>query len=358
MRIVQLIDSLETGGAERMAVNYANLLSDNIEFSGIIVTRKEGSLVSELSDKVPYCFLNKKKTVDIAALRKLYYFLKNNKIEVLHAHSTSFFSAVLVKIFLPKLKLIWHDHYGKSEFLHERKSAVLKISSYFFSGIIAVNQHLKKWAESQLNCKKVIYFPNFTPQQSSQIKGETVLLGTERKRILCLANLRAQKDHFLLLKVAQKLRATHPDWSFHLVGKDFEDAYSASIRTSIAQMKLQQTVYLYGSRNDSAAIIDQSDIGILTSSSEGLPVSLLEYGIHQLPVVVTAVGEIPMVIQNHKNGFLVQSGDADEFFNALVQLIDNPNLMNTFGSALYQTILNNYSEKAIINHYIEWIETN
>ena len=58
MRMVQLIDSLETGGAERMAVNYANSLSDVIEFSGIVVTRKEGSLSSELHNKVAYCFLN------------------------------------------------------------------------------------------------------------------------------------------------------------------------------------------------------------------------------------------------------------------------------------------------------------
>ena len=203
-------------------------------------------------------------------------FLKANKVTVLHAHSTSFFTAVLVKLVLPKLQLIWHDHYGKSEFLHERKSLILQISSYFFNGIISVNQHLKKWAESQLNCKKVIYFPNFTPQQSSQTKTETVLLGTAGKRILCLANLRAQKDHFVVLKVAQKMSVSHPDWTFHLVGKDFEDAYSASIRTSIAQMKLEQTVFLYGSRNDSSAIIQQSTIGILTSNSEGLPVSLLE----------------------------------------------------------------------------------
>ncbi len=358
MRMVQLIDSLETGGAERMAVNYANSLSDVIEFSGIVVTRKEGSLSSELHNKVAYCFLNKKETVDVAALRKLYRFLKTNKVEVLHAHSTSFFTAVLVKIVLPKLHLIWHDHYGKSEFLHERKSMVLKMSSYFFNGIISVNQHLKNWAVSQLNCKKVIYFPNFTPQQSSQTKQETVLLGAEGKRILCLANLRPQKDHVLLLKVAQKMRDSHPDWTFHLVGKDFEDAYSESIRTSITQMELEQNVFLYGSRNDSSAIIQQAAIGILTSNSEGLPVSLLEYGMYKLPVVVTLVGEIPSVIQHHQNGFLVQSGDENEFYNALTQLIDNPNLMNTFGSALYQTIQENYSEKAIINHYIEWIETN
>ena len=48
MRIVQLIDSLDAGGAECMAVNYANALSDTIAFSGLIATRKEGVLKQEI----------------------------------------------------------------------------------------------------------------------------------------------------------------------------------------------------------------------------------------------------------------------------------------------------------------------
>ena len=44
MRIVQVIDSLEVGGAEKMAVNYANALSERIDFSGLIATRAEGNL--------------------------------------------------------------------------------------------------------------------------------------------------------------------------------------------------------------------------------------------------------------------------------------------------------------------------
>lgn len=61
MRIVQIIDSLEVGGAERMAVNYANALSGKISFSGLVVTRKEGDLRSKIDKKVDYLFLNKKK---------------------------------------------------------------------------------------------------------------------------------------------------------------------------------------------------------------------------------------------------------------------------------------------------------
>ena len=57
MRIVQLIDSLDAGGAERMAVNYANALQSKIEFSGLVTTRKEGGLKEQINPKVSYLFL-------------------------------------------------------------------------------------------------------------------------------------------------------------------------------------------------------------------------------------------------------------------------------------------------------------
>ena len=49
MRILQIIDSLEVGGAERMAVNYANSLAGRVAFSGLAATRAEGPLRDELN---------------------------------------------------------------------------------------------------------------------------------------------------------------------------------------------------------------------------------------------------------------------------------------------------------------------
>ena len=64
MRIVQIIDSLEAGGAERMAVSFANALSSEIAFSGLLATRNEGALKSQIDEKVHYSFLNKKHNFD------------------------------------------------------------------------------------------------------------------------------------------------------------------------------------------------------------------------------------------------------------------------------------------------------
>lgn len=357
MRIIQIIDSLNAGGAERMAVNYANALVGHVSFSGIIVTRKEGLLLGQINDKVAYLFLNKKGSFDIKALFRLKAFVVKNNIDLVHAHSTSFFTAFLLKIICPSLKMIWHDHYGDSEFLNKRPSWMLKTTLPFFSGIISVNRILKNWAIDKMQFKNTLYLPNFTTDDNSTPLIETVLKGIEGKRIVCLANLRIQKNHFLLLEVAKMIKMSYPKWTFHLVGKDSDDAYSKELKRNILEMELKDTVFIYGEKSDINAILSQSTIGVLTSNSEGLPVALLEYGLHQKAVVVTNVGEISSIIIEGTNGFIVAVDDVIIFYKSLFKLIEDESLRLKFGNSLCKTINEAYSENVVIGQYINWLKS-
>jgi len=354
MRIVQIIDSLEIGGAEKMAVNYANALSDKIDFSGLIATRMEGELKSQINDNVNYLFLGKRTTFDLAACIRLKKYCTRHNVHFVQCHSSSFFIAILTKIIHPQLKIIWHDHNGLSEFISSQKNYILKAASYFFSGIIVVNYQLKDWALHQLNCKKVMYLPNFT-EIDERMAPVTSLKGNDGKRILCLANLRPQKNHFLLLEVAEKCKEVVPQWTFHLVGKDFEDEYSANVKATIVEKKLQDTVFIYGSKNDIKNIISQCEISIFTSDSEGLPVALIEFGLLKKPVLSTKVGEIPLIIKHDINGFIVNANDPSAFFEYLKKLIDNEVLRTNFGAALYETISKDNSKNGVIENYLTWL---
>ena len=354
MRIVQVIDSLQAGGAERMAVNYANGLVSKIEFSGLIATRLEGDLKNQLHPKVDYLFLQKTTAIDFRAIKKLKVYCKKNQISHLHAHSSSFFLAVLVKFLFFKVKIVWHDHYGLSNFLQSRKTVVLKIASYFFDGIISVNGDLKQWAMLNLKCKKVIELKNFT--SSSATFGEkTRLHGIDGQRIICVANLRPQKNHLLLLSMAKKLKVDFPTWTFHLVGHDFKDRYSAEIKTQIKQNFLTETVYFYNSVTDVEKCIEQAEIGVLTSVSEGLPLSVLEYGQLKKCVVTTNVGQISSVIQNEHSGFLIPANDENLFYQKLIFCIENNHIRREFGQNLYHFLQQNFSENRILNDYICWL---
>lgn len=354
MRTVQIIDSLEIGGAEKMAINYANALSVTNEFSGLVATRAEGKLKNKLSNSVSYLFLKKKSAIDFGAVFRLRKYCKENQVEFIQPHSSSYFTALLVKFVYPKVKIIWHDHNGLSEFISSEKSFALKIASFFFKGIIVVNYKLKEWAEKELHCKKVIYLPNFTTIDTAT-SAETILKGASGKRILCLANLRDQKNHFLLLEVAENTKQSHPDWTFHLVGKDFEDDYSANVKASIVHKNLEENVFIYGSKNDIKNIINQSEIAILTSKSEGLPIALIEYGLSRMPVVSTKVGEIPLIIKDGINGFIVDANDAGLFYQKVVRFITEIDLRAQMGDSLYQTVIENNSEEGVIANYLSWI---
>lgn len=355
MRILQLIDSLEAGGAERMAVNYANALSNKIQFSGLVATRSEGPLKIGIDENVKFLFLRKKGLVDFKAIYKMYKYCKGNKVEFLHAHSTSIFFAVIIKFWLPKIKIVWHDHYGNSEFLNARRSTALKFLIKFCSGAIAVNSKLENFIKNDLNFSKTIYLPNFASVNMKQI-GYTKLRGPDGKRIVCLANLREQKNHLMLVKVAAKIRLLFPHWTFHFVGKDFYDETSAEIKRAIVENELENYVFLYGSCDDTVAILQQAEIAVLSSKSEGLPLAILEYGLLSKAIVATKVGEIPMIIEHGKNGYLVTSNDCNDFYKSLKKMLEG-NDREKFGNILYEKIKEEYGEEKILSSYLDWIKT-
>jgi len=356
MRIVQIIDSLEAGGAERMAVNYANALSKKIEFSGLIASRKEGLLSNQIDQKVTYLFLKKRRRIDFRAIFRLRKYLKSNKIDIIHAHSSSFFIAVLVKFTLPGIKIIWHDHYGISQDLTYRKNPVLKFASIFFKGIISVNSALKDWAKSYLWCHNNVYFPNFIIEGSTLVDKQ-ILNGSAGKRIVCVANLRPQKNHELLINAANIVKDKFADWTFHLLGKDFEDSYSEKLKKKVNDLGLDKNIFFYGTTNNIGLALQQCQIAVLPSSSEGLPLAILEYGLYKLPVIATDVGEVSKIISSYQEGLIIESGNLRELITAIEKLITDENYRNQIALALHTKIQLNFSETIIIDEYLLWLES-
>jgi glycosyltransferase involved in cell wall biosynthesis len=355
IRIVQLIDSLDAGGAERMAINYANTLADVLPFSGLVTTRKEGALKAQLSDKVRYLFLNKQGKLGFEAVLKLRSFIKEHKISVIHAHSTSFFTAVLVKIMYPKVKIVWHDHHGNRVHNKGTTNTILKIVSILFDGVLTVNRELETWAEENLNSKKIHYFPNFVTTATSLADGQTVLKGLVGKKIVFLANLRPPKNHLQLLKAFSDSEAKILGWSLHLIGMDFCDKYSKELKEFINLNNLVDHVFIYNSCNDIEAILQQSNIGILASTYEGFPVTLLEYGKANLAVLSTNVGYCSTIIQDSKNGSLFNPVNRIELTQKINRLLPDSATRQKYAEALHSTVMEQYSDKIIINQYLDWL---
>ena len=351
MRVVQIIDSLEAGGAERMAVNYANALSERIEFSGLIATRKEGPLFSQIDKKVSYLFLAKNKKIDLKAIFMLRKYLKRNKVQFIHAHSSSFFIAVLVKMTLPNIKIIWHDHYGSRVRESKKENKILFFSSVFFNSIFVVNPQLGEWSKKNMLCTKVFFIPNFTKART-EYEQQTKLKGKEGKRIVFLANLKNPKNHILILKAFADLKLYEAEWSLHLIGRDYLDWYSDELKRFIKTHSLENQVHLYGEKSDIMYILSQASVGVLASTEEGFPVTLLEYALENLAVVSTNVGYCSVIIKNECSGLLFDPKNDFELKLQLQKVTQDDDLRKKMASNFTASVTKEYSEKEVMKKLI------
>jgi len=350
LRIMQMIDSLSIGGAERVSVNYANAIAEQGHVSFHCTTREEGMLKEFLHKDVESFFMKKKSLLDRESYQRLIKYINENKISIIHAHSSSFFTAVIVKLFTG-VKIVWHDHYGHSEKLNQRPKIALKLGSLFFSHVISVNKLLESWAKKTLflDVSKIEYLPNYADLTFDDTVPD--IPGISGKRIVVLANLRPQKDHMNMLKAFKfVLDNGYTDWNLLFVGRDWKDSYSDSLKAFIHEHDMSENVSILGGRSDASQILKNCDIGVLSSESEGLPVALLEYGLASLAVVSTNVGECSAVLDEGRAGKLVEAKNSKQLGKAIIDLIQLEDQREDSGNIFFTHIQKNYSKKSIMNH--------
>ena len=343
IRVLHIIDSLRAGGAETTAVNLVNALNrrDSID-AYLCTTRKEGSLKNNLEDLSKYFFLSKNRAIDIKAIIALFEIIKENKIELIHAHSTSFFMAYISKLRFRKIKIIWHNHTGANIELHGWRMTFLKLCSMGFNATINVNELLNNWSKKKLKVNHNFVMNNFPVLRDAN--PITILKSSTIHKIVCVAGLRPEKDHLNLLDSFSIVCNKNDDVSLHLVGKDYGDDYAKSIKNVIKKQGLDNKVFLYSSCDDIGNILYQATIGVLSSKSEGLPIALLEYGLAGLPVIVTDVGACSKVITNEVSGIVVKKESPEDLAKGLLMLINDKEQSNGFGQRLKLMINENYSK--------------
>lgn len=347
--VMHLVDSLAIGGAERVAVNLANLLSRQQYTTYLCTTRSEGPLAQLVSSHVKRLRLNRTSTYDTSALRLVSAFIKAHEIKILHAHGSALFVAKLAGFFC-SVPVIWHDHYGRAD-LGDRSVWPYRFAVRNISAVIAVNQTLADWSRDRLGvpAQRVRYIPNLVdfPETNSALAPD--LCGERGKRIVCVANLRPQKDHATLLRAMAIVKDQVPAAHLLLVGSSPASGQLNNLHRQIAELGLTSHVSYLGPRQDVPAILRACDIGVLSSVSEGLPLSLLEYGAAGLSAVVTNVGQCAEVIDGGAAGVLVPPSNPEQLAEALVSLLGSKRERSVLGMKLQKRIETIYSAGPIID---------
>ena len=147
-------------------------------------------------------------------------------------------------------------------------------------------------------------------------------------RIVSVGRLSAPKDPLTLLRALPALGARA--YSLDLVGGGREpEAVEAELRA----LGLGDRVRLLGERHDVPELLAAADVFVLSSRSEGAPLSVLEAMAAGLPVVASAVGGVPELVVDGETGLLVPPGEPAALAEALARLLDDPGLRERLGAA-------------------------
>ncbi len=156
--------------------------------------------------------------------------------------------------------------------------------------------------------------------------------GPYGKRILFIGRLAAVKGATLLLDAVAAVRASHPDLSLTIIG-DGPDR--ARLEEQARALGLSDVTRFLGYQAQDAVAdaLEASDLLVLPSFAEGVPVVLMEAMASRLPVIASRVAGIPELVEDGVSGFVVPPGDLSTLTNRLTSLLADPALSMSVGEA-------------------------
>ncbi|MBV8903680.1 MAG: glycosyltransferase [Acidobacteriia bacterium] len=346
--VMQLVDTLDAGGAEKVAVNLANCLPRDRYRSYLCTTRREGPLAQLIARDVGRIRLERPGRYSLSPIRRLARFIRANNIQVLHAHSTTLFMARAAVGLRWHVPIIWHAHYGRYA-MDDRGPLSYRVATLGIGGVITVNQELADWARRRLRIPdgRVWYVPNpaCAPANSNPVLD---LPAAGETRIVCVANFRPEKDHLTLIRAMERLVNFAPATRLFLVGDVRDREYYQNVCYEIRSRGLEANITLLGPREDVASVLSACDIGVLSSATEGLPMALLEYGMAGLPTVATSVGQAGEVLAYGAAGLLVPPQSPDDLAAALLTLVHSRQQRIQFGQRLRAHVDHTFGPQAVL----------
>ena len=172
--------------------------------------------------------------------------------------------------------------------------------------------------------------PPARPSRGPQATRALVGLTPERRVLLTTARLTPQKGLATLLDAMPAVLDRHPEAVLLLAG---DGPLETALRTQIDRLGLAGAVRLLGRRSDVPDLMAASDLFVLPSLFEGLPLAVLEAMAAGLPVVATAVGGTDEAVVDEVTGRLVRPGDAAALATAITACLSDPAMASAFGAA-------------------------
>lgn len=276
--------------------------------------------------RIPLWHLGKRPGFDARLFSSLDQVLKKVRPHIVHTH-LSVLRYALPGILRQRIPVVIHTLHNLAEHETDAIGRVMQWFAFRRAVIpVAISHEVAASVKRVYGLECTAMVPNcipvakYSPNLADRFRWRAKE-GFDRDAILftCVARLEPQKNPFLLVKSFAAL--DHPRAHLVMVG---EGSLGPKIREYIGACDLQRRVHLLGKRNDIAECLTASDVFVMSSDWEGNPLAVMEAMSAGLPVVATAVGGVPELVDSGQHGILVPPGDGAAFTNAMRILLNDP----------------------------------
>lgn len=357
MTIAHVLSSFGLGGQERVALSLAQMQrqAGHRVLALSLASEPEGPLAAAFREcgvttgSVP----KHGPSVDPSLPVRLAKQLLRHGVEVVHTHNPHALiygapAAALVDA------VTVHTKHGINPD-GERRRWLRRTASRFADAYVAVTENLARVALEHQECAptRLHVIPNgielsqFSPRPEARARiREELGIPASAWVAGTVGRLSPEKNQSLLLRAAMPM--LDPRRHLVLVGDGPE---RAALQAQAAEGLQGELIHFTGARDDVADLLAAFDVFVLTSSSEGLPLVALEAMAAELPVLSTAVGGLPDVIDDRVTGYLVPAGDSAALTRELAWLSTRPAQAQLVARCGRKTVLERHSLQEMAASY-------
>lgn len=347
------------GGGEMLAREFA--LAHGGEFRAVFALLDDiGDLGREMrGDGHVVEVIGRRPGFDGRCAGRLRAFLRRENVQLVHAHQYGpLLYSALARLPRRRIPILFTEH-GRDEPDYRRRKRVsanrllLTRRDRFVAVGERVRQALIEYEGLPAQRVEVIYngrdLTAYDPRRPlrRQVRAE-LGLPDESFVVIQVARLNRLKDHPTALRGFRRVVDTVPLARLLLVGDGEE---RPSIERMIRELHLQNVVHLLGSRDDVPRLLQAADVFLLTSITEGIPLTLIEAMATGLPCVATRAGGVDEVVVNKETGLLSDVGDAGSLAEQLCFLANGEDVRRRFGRAGHSRVKLHFDARRMHKRY-------
>jgi glycosyltransferase involved in cell wall biosynthesis len=348
MNILFFIESLQAGGKERRVIELIkSLIHYDIKIEIVLLNRDiHYSEIFDLGVNIHY--LKRKKTIqDFSIFLKFLFLVRKVKPDLIHVWgNVSAFYAIPAKIILQKILVNSQITDAPQRFTPGFRHKM----NFRLANVIISNSKAGLKSYNSPENKSIVINNGFNFNRigkmsvENNIKKELTL--TTPYIIGMVATFYQLKDYTTYILAALDILTEREDVSFLCVGAGDSSKYQKMVPEH-----LKQKILFPGKRNDVESIMSVCNIGVLSTFTEGIPNTVMEYMALAKPIVATNGGGVSELVIDKETGFLIPEQDKKAMKDKILELLDNPELAKKMGVAGKNRIQTEFGIEKMVKSY-------